>query len=191
MKRSLSRSLVLVTTLTLTALSLTQCGGKSDSASSALETLGGTRFVNKGSGNYTAESALASADSAANFKLTAKLETGAKLTLVSHATEALASGVELAFTRTAETTVAVTKNGTHIGELTCAADGALVAMIEIHNDESPAHVLVWNNHNSAEEPAFEDDAEAGKGAGDKWGVRLDRVQLSQISVGGPEHSHEE
>lgn len=158
-----------------------------------------------GSGAALFESRYGQFQSGGSYALDFRLNDGGSLTLVSHANEQLGSGYELIFRRQGAGndslkvelraqggSWASVSNFAHID-----AAGNIQLQIDVHNDESPAHVLVWDRSqgddfsanaailNSGEEI----DGSPGIGNGIRWGLVLDRAEVTRAERSEPKFEH--
>ena len=206
-------------------MALTACGGgKNDSApvgptnrfgSQQLSTIGDASGLSvspgslKGTGTVVFASQFPEVRSGGSVALNFSLEDGASLTLVSHADSALGAGFELEFRRLgtgsgslqvrlrAQGNVRDTRN--KFGQDVFSGIDASLPMklqIDIHNDESPAHVLVWSrliSDDFSETAAIlntEDEVEKsngspGIGSGVRWGLKLNRAAVTGAEPSPP------
>jgi hypothetical protein len=129
-----------------------------------------------------------------DYALTFTLEDGGSLDLVAQADEKLEHGVGVSLRRTgAALSVVLAADGEEAAAKTLAGVDAAAAMtlhIDVHNDESPAHVLVWSGTDFSEDAAAlnseADGATPGQGDGTFWGLRLMKASVTAADVGGAE-----
>jgi hypothetical protein len=137
------------------------------------------------------------------------LEDGGSLTLVSHADSSLGNGYELEFRRlgtgTGSLKVLLRAQGNtrdtvnDFGQDVFSGIDASLPMklqIDVHNNESPAHVMVWSRlitDDFSETAAIlntEDEVEKsngspGIGSGIRWGLKLNRANVTRAEPSPP------
>jgi hypothetical protein len=154
------------------------------------------------------EQVLPSADSGQSYALDFSLEEGGCLDLVSHSNENLANGWEMQFCRqgTGAGSLKVTifangerrdtkKNETVEAFAGFDASSPLKLQIDVHNNESPAHALVWSRQiteDFSEAAAIfnseEFDNSPGNGSGKRWGLRLNKATVTRAENSAPKFS---
>lgn len=74
------------------------------------------------------------------------------------------------------------------------AAGAITIGVDVHNDESPAHVLVWSGSDFAEDAAAfnseGDGAAPGQGSATFWGLKLAKANVTAATIGDAKFSEE-
>lgn len=144
-----------------------------------------------GTGSLIFKLPLGEVGSAKNYNLTFSIEEGGSLTLASHATDKLASGAEIVLTRSDKSLSLKLKAS---GATTTAktldnfdASKAVTLSIDVHNGETPAHILVWKDgvQNPDDDNAvFNSDADGatpGNGAGTFWGLSLEKATVTEAT----------
>jgi hypothetical protein len=133
-----------------------------------------------------------------SYTLSLNLEDGGSLTLIANADESLKNGLELKFSRIGNTVSA----SMTVGSLTSAAknfpavDGSqtLNFTVDVHNDEAPAHVMIWSGKDFSAVNAIldseSDDAAPGQGRGTFWGLKLSQATVTEAVIGTPKYSGE-
>jgi hypothetical protein len=207
--------ILLISTL---ALALSACGGDyKEPVSSGSTAQFGAQQVNVISGSLTSGSSLAGTGSAlfakdfgsfksgGSYALDFTLQEGGSLTLVSHSDSTLNSGWEITFRRqgtgpgslkvaiTAQGTTRDTNNSSGMDVFAgLDASGALKFQVDVHNDETPTHAVVWSRllgDNFQAELALlnteENDNSPGIGTGTRWGLRLDRAAVTRADESEP------
>lgn len=207
-------------------LSLTACGGggQKDSGisgptnrfgSQQLSAVGDASGLSvspnslKGAGAVVFASQFPEIRSGGSVALNFSLEDGGSLTLVSHADSSLGNGFELEFRRLgtgagslrvrlrAQGNVRDTVN--NFGQDVFSGIDASLPMklqIDVHNNESPAHVMVWSrliSDDFSEAAAIlntEDEIEKsngspGIGSGLRWGLKLHRADVTGAEPSPP------
>jgi hypothetical protein len=149
----------------------------------------------KGSGSVVYASPLGAITSKDNYALNFTLEDGGSLELVTHSNSSLANGVSVLFSRSGNALSAILKaKGTESAatELSGidAADTVAVS-VDVHNDETPAHILLWS---SAAGSFGEEDAllnseggeeTPGNGTGTAWGLVLKKASVTSAVIADP------
>lgn len=204
-----------------TVMVLSSCGGKYKRepagesiavGSQAFSRLGGGSLQVgggelSGTGSVLAANSMRNVEEETSYSLNFSLNDGGSLTLVSHSNSSLESGYEMRFSRVGSgpgsMRVSVTASGiTKDTRNAMSVDvfGGLDAsvpirvQVDVHNGESPAHVLLWTLPLTAtftkESSLFDTGDEMdksngspGKGSGFHWGLELDRatVRLAERS----------
>ncbi len=131
-------------------------------------------------------------DSNKNFKVGFLLLDQGSVELRSFTNTKLDQGVTLRFSRTGDNlylTLIAGKSETSPRLLSgINADGYVVLSVDVHNSESPTHILVWepNITNATDDNAlFNSDADAttpGRGVGQFWGLVLNNATVNLLDV---------
>jgi hypothetical protein len=154
----------------------------------------------QGSGALVFASPLNAIQSQDNFALEFTLAEGGSLSLVTHADSSLSDGLTVQFERAGTELISSLKaDGAGTGDNVLSgvdASGPISLAVDVHNNETPAHVLIWNAVNGSydEKEALynsEDDADApGVGKGTLWGVVLRNATLNRVERGEPKFTEE-
>jgi len=149
----------------------------------------------KGSGSIVFKSPLASTDAKTNYNLTFSLEDGGSVELVAQSDGSLNKGVSVILTRAGTALNASLKADDVTTEVKVlsgiSAAGVVTISIDVHNDESPTHILLWNGtaDDFAEDAALlnsEADAETpGQGKSTAWGLVLAKATLTSATLSDP------
>ncbi len=159
----------------------------------------------EGTGTVLFSEDLGTFDSGKSYAVDFTLEEGGCLALISHANEALANGWEIRFCRqgtgTGSLKATVFANGeerdTKKNETVEAfggfdASAPLKFQIDVHNNESPTHALVWSRTlpiDFTEEAAIfnteEFDNSPGNGTDKRWGLRLSKAKVTLANLSDP------
>lgn len=203
----LSKSLLTGVFIFLLAVSHTACSKKEAASAAATEgkvssvdfkilssqglSFDGTTL--KGTGNAVAKLPLAdNKDSGKNLTVTFTLEDGGSLLLKTFASSGLENGMNVHLTRSGDQLKVKTSKGNDSGNektLSLSANGSIGLSVDVHNNESPTHVLVWAASEAApaEENALfnseSDGGAAGQGAENFWGLSLVKASVSSVVVG--------
>jgi hypothetical protein len=184
-------------------VALTSCGSGT-AVSSSIDThtqvSGGSNLTTsstaiEGSGAVLFSNSLGSTDSGTNFTLTFTLDEGGSLKLHSYASNELTGGIDVQFTR-AGTALSVVVGSASPSVLTgIDASGEIKITFDTHNDEAPAHVLIWNGTASTFTPEaaiLELDGETGvgNGTGTFWGLTLSTAKVKLAKATGPKFEEE-
>jgi hypothetical protein len=154
----------------------------------------------QGSGSIIFASPLNTAPLQDNFALEFTVEEGGSMALVARSDGSLAHGLTVQFERSGTQLIASLKadgSGTadHILD-GVDASGLISLAIDVHNNENPAHVLIWNAALDAfgEEDALynsEEDADApGVGKGSLWGLVLRDAEIKAATRGAAKFTEE-
>jgi len=131
-----------------------------------------------------------------NIAISFSIQDGGSFELRTFARNDLSGGIDIKFSRSSGKLNMSFKQGetaSSAKELEGIDASAEVKLfIDVHNDESPAHVIVWNGagsfnkeqslHNSEDSGAIQP---AAQGLDKYWGVALNRATLSKVAVGEP------
>jgi hypothetical protein len=143
----------------------------------------------KGTGDAVAKLPLAdNKDSGKNLTVTFTLEDGGSLLLKTFASSSLENGVNVHLTQLKVKTSKGSESGTE-KTLSLSANGSIGVSVDVHNNESPTHVLVWASSEAA--PAEDnalfnsetDGGAAGQGAENFWGLSLVKASVSSVAIG--------
>lgn len=186
------------------------CGGGRNPDKSIVESakdIAGTSYSELGGGRLLMTQALSEVAEGFNFEIGFVLADGGSVTLVSFASSQLLNGFEIKFSRTGtKLNVLATAQGEHqdwsVMFANVDASKYVHLNMDIHNDESPAHVMIWQgakspsqNHtntlyNSAEDSIdLNYDASPGNGLGRAWGFVLNDAQLLNANLSTPQDGH--
>lgn len=147
-----------------------------------------------GSGSFVFNAPLAEVGSKTSFRVSFTLEDTGSLSLVSNGTVTLTEGVALKVTRAGTAlnvllTAAGTTTDVSAKFAGVDASAAQVFQVDIHNDETPAHILVWdsgvtsfadsNARLNSEDTGFE---APGKGSSTYWGVTLVKAAITGATL---------
>ncbi|MEN9809891.1 MAG: hypothetical protein RLZZ488_1458 [Pseudomonadota bacterium] len=154
----------------------------------------------KGTGDAVAKLPLAdNKDSGKNLTVTFTMEDGGSLLLKTFASSSLENGVNVHLTRSGDQLKVKTTKGNESGTektLSLSANGSIGLSVDVHNNESPTHVLVWAASEAA--PAEgnalfnseSDGGAAGQGAENFWGLSLVKASVSGVVVGAVKFEEE-
>jgi hypothetical protein len=179
---------------------LSGCGSDSGTAS----VLNGTEYIVvsagdmtrtattlSGSGSVVIKAPLSELASKNSYRLTFTLQDGGTVSLVTNSTTSLTGGVTLKFTRTGTTlgaTLLAGSGSTDVsGQFTGVdASSTLTYQVDVHNDESPSHILLWDSTvTSFTEAAARLNSEdaglntPGQGTGTYWGLVLSKATVTE------------
>ncbi|AHZ83732.1 hypothetical protein Bb109J_c3125 [Bdellovibrio bacteriovorus] len=194
----------------LFCLTLAACGGghnpDKDNLSKALQ-VGDSSYYDLGAGKGLMTDGISEVSSGVNFEVTFTLNDGGSLSLHTFASSNLQSGFTVTFTRTGTTLQVHADTQGNVQDwssLFAAVDasGTLTFTLDIHNNERPAHVLIWNGakapdmdhtntvYNSAEDSLdLNYDAAPGNGSGRAWGFTATNAQLLNARLSSPQDGH--
>jgi len=151
----------------------------------------------KGTGDAIAKLPLAESKAGGkNLALTFSVDDGGTLSVKTFASATLENGINIVFTRTgSELKIKTTHKQDTSTEKTLSVNSSsqISVAIDVHNDESPAHILVWNGTESTptESNALfnteSDGNSAGQGAENFWGVSLSKATLSNVTISEPKY----
>ena len=153
--------------------------------------------VLSGLGSAVAINPLAdSRDSGRNITATFSLQEGGSLVFKTFSKNDLSSGVDIKLSRISSKLNLSFVQGETVSaskELAGVDSSAEIKLIlDVHNDESPAHIVIWNGAESfkKDQPLFDSEEPnsvqpAGNGMDKFWGVSLDKSSLSKVALGEP------
>jgi hypothetical protein len=152
----------------------------------------------QGTGSLVFDSRYDQFKTGGSYALDFTLEDGGSVTLVSHSNESLANGFQVEYRREgAAVKVALRAQGNtwNAGNNFNGIDsaGALKFQTDVHNDETPAHVVVWNRllgdnfagPNAVLNSAEEVDGSPGIGTGTHWGLILNKASVTRADRSDP------
>lgn len=139
------------------------------------------------------------ADEAAAYEFTFSLEDKGSVSLVVNAAQGLANGITLKLTRNGTKLAASTTTPKGMIDVSAEfasldASGTISLVADVHNNEKPAHILVW----TAGGPMTEDDTifnsdldgvTTGNGTGRVWGLELVGAKVTAAAAGAPKFAH--
>lgn len=194
--------------LTLTALFMTACGGGYNPDKEALkqaQKIGDQAYFEISPGVGLMADTVSSVSSGANFEVSFTLEDGGRLSISTFADTQLKSGIDFVFTRQGTKLFVFSSAQGQTQEWTSLfntvdATGALTFSIDVHNNEHPSHILLWEGsknasmdhtlYNSAEDSLdLNYDNSPGNGFGRNWGFKLEKAQLLKAVLSAPQESH--
>ncbi len=178
------------------------CGKKVGPTASGANPLPNATIINPGSmrtdggsftgtGSVVVNEPLAGTTSKQSYALTFRLEDGGSLTLHSNSTNRLENAVKLRFQRNAGTLAAkivVGDTETDVSEAFAKLDaaGELQLQVDVHNDETPAHILAWSGADFSAGAAILNTEEGpGNGKGQFWGLELAQASVTRAVVSEP------
>lgn len=192
------------------ALTLSACGGghnpDKDNLNKAI-VVGDASYYDLGVNKGLMTEGVSSVNSGANFEYHFRVTDGGSFTVFAFANSSLTNGIAIRFTRNGgtlnvlATAQGITQDWSPLFASVDASQDVTLTM-DIHNNESPAHIMIWNgsknpkmNHtntlyNSAEDSVDLDyDAGPGNGSGRAWGFQTDGATLINAKISDPQDSH--
>ena len=147
----------------------------------------------KGSGSVLFKDPLGEVAGEKNISLDFSLEDGGSLALIAYADTSLKNGVKLTFSRSGKslsTMLEVGNQKTDARTLSSVdASGQVSLDIDLHNVETPVHVIVWNRSVSSytsSTAAFDSETSQmqiqGNGTAAYWGIDLVKSSLSKAVI---------
>ena len=197
---------------------LASCGGSdsaSDSGASQEGKIGSTEVLLlsqtglsfsgtslKGTGNVVAKKPLGEPKDDRNIGLTFALEDGGSLSVRAFATKTLESGVKFTFSRKGkvlQATLSADEKSVDVSRNFSALDASeeVSVLLDVHNNETPAHVLVWKGDTQSpgdENALFNsekagDGESAGNGKGTFWGLVLSKATIKSAVASDSKFKH--
>lgn len=196
-----------------TMIALAGCGGgRSAAVEDGTQTFSGYEYVVvsqsalaltsdsvSGEGMIAFKEPLGSVSSNKNVRLAFQLEDGSFAELRTHADKTLSGGVQVRIARrgnVATLSVAAGDKEPVSRELAGLPVGeAMLLSVDVHNTETPAHVLVWDEAEKVptdDNARFNSDADGvvpGNGIGMFWGLALSGARVSSVSLGPARFAH--
>jgi hypothetical protein len=152
-----------------------------------------------GDGEIAFKEAVGARSSNRNFQIEFSLEDDGFVKLKAFASSTLSGAIEVTFSRSNDrVSLSVTVDGEESmwRELKNLNPRGLIALsIDVHNSETPAHVLIWDIKEKSptdDNAIFNSDADGvlpGNGLGMYWGFALKGATLSKIALHSPESAH--
>ena len=189
---------------------LIACGGGANpdkAALNAAKNISGTSYTDLGGGKMLMSEALSDVSAGFNFEFSFTLADGGSITFTSFASSQLSNGFEIKFSRAGTklnvqaTAQGQTQDWSSMFSSIDASQNVTLTM-DVHNDESPAHVMIWQGekspdkdhtntlYNSAEDSVdLNYDASPGNGFGRAWGFTLDNAQLLKVKLSASQDGH--
>jgi hypothetical protein len=154
-----------------------------------------------GTGSIVFLNPLSAVSSNHNFQTTFSLEDSGSLTLVTFSGNRLDGGTSIKFLRQGAVLKVALLNGGTEHDMSAKftdfdASKSLSFFADIHNVESPTHILIWSGSTSdfGEDAAIlnteNDGGSSGNGSGTFWGFILHQASLTQAEVGAPKFVEE-
>ncbi len=154
-----------------------------------------THKENEMSGSGTVVFTIPTKDKDNSYSLTFTLADAGSLTLTANAGRGLRSGISIQFTRAGAALKASLKSGSTEVDISSKfrkidSSKEMIFQIDMHNSESPTHILVWANPTEFSEDSAlfnsETDAEApGQGGGNIWGLVLVNAVVTSAATAEP------
>ena len=211
MKKSETNICLSVIIGTLLSFFLSACGGgyNPDKAlQNNAQKLGESSYFDLGNGQGLMTEAIQNIASGANFQVGFSLDDGGSFTLTTFANKDLTGGIDMVFTRSggALSVQVITSTQTqdwssYFTSVDAAADVQLT--MDIHNNEHPAHIMVWQGaknasmdhrntlYNSAEDSIdLGYDNSPGNGVGRAWGFKTINSQIMKAVMSATQDDHE-
>jgi hypothetical protein len=143
-----------------------------------------------GTGEIIFNTPLGEIESNKHFQLSFSLQEGGVLSLISHSNQKLGNGIEIQIIRNDRTvyTRLVVGGESTTPKILSGVDGtkSFNLCFDVHNQENPAHILIWNGEDFSESTALlnseVDERTPGRGDGIFWGLRLNKVTLTRVDV---------
>lgn len=114
----------------------------------------------EGNGKIRFKKQFLSSSDNVNLKLSFTVEKEGTVTLLSHGNEGLSNAVSLKFVRN-ENNLLLDLGDEHVEDLGIDSSGQINISVDVHNAETPTHVIVWNTHGNLgpEEASFNSASE--------------------------------
>ncbi|MCX6104410.1 MAG: hypothetical protein NTY08_01080 [Proteobacteria bacterium] len=195
-------------------LTLSACSGgdtTGTSAGTAEGQLGSTSYVVvdagdlqrtatqvKGSGSIAFKDPIGEIGARKSYQLNVALDDSGSLKLAVNTDETLKNGVEVTLSRAGSALAAkLSFGGASAAAKTLAGIDAAAAInltIDIHNDENPAHILIWSGSDFTPVKALldsdRDGATPGQGRGNYWGLVLTKATVTSAVLAAPKFTEQ-
>ena len=186
------------------------CGGGHNPDKEKLTTavpLGNSSYYDLGQGLGLMSSVAPAVSSGANYEVGFSLQDGGSFTLVVFSDAQLLKGLRIQFFRSGNTLQVQASADGVIQDwspqfTTIDASEVMTFNVDIHNNEKPAHILLWAGsknmnqdhtntlYNSAEDSVDLDyDAGPGNGKGRQWGFILNNSSITKAQLSESADSH--
>jgi hypothetical protein len=152
-----------------------------------------------GEGSLSFTEPLGSVQSEKNFLLEFEIDDAGFVEIQTFSDRDFRSPISIRFSRTGETLTvgaAPAAEGVLGRDLKMDSTASKVSFsIDVHNSETPAHVMVWPEEISSpddDNAVFNSDADGrllGNGAGAFWGLRLKGASITKAAARDPKFSH--
>lgn len=194
----------------LISLFLVACGGGYNPDKAALltsEQVGSLKYIPLDDGKGLMADSLSEVQGSANFEMSFSLQEGGAAVFHFFAKENLSDGIAIEFRRDQgqlqvfSSAQGVKQNWSSLFS-TIDASGVMSFTLDIHNNESPAHILLWTgsknsslNHRNTTYNSAEDsldlnyDAAPGNGLGRSWGFQLKNATLTIFKKSAAQDAH--
>jgi hypothetical protein len=143
-----------------------------------------------GTGRVAFKEPIGEIGSKKDYAVAFTLEDGGTLKLVPHGDDKLAGAVSVALARSGSKVTATLSAGGNdaAGRVLEGVDASkeMKLYIDVHNDETPSHILVWSGADFSEDKALlnsEKDGETpGHGGGTFWGLALTKATVTEVEI---------
>lgn len=155
-----------------------------------------------GTGSFVARTPFAGVNGERSYTLSFTIQDGGSMTLIMNSDAELSGGLNFEVSRSGSTLAVVLRKGSDSNTVTSSftgsidVTGTISMIIDQHNQETPAHVLVWTGStttfNSSTAIFNSDDVgkeSPGNGTGVYWGVSLVSAAIAQAQVGSAKFGH--
>lgn len=189
----------------LPAFSLLGCSGGGGGSGESQKTFSGYEYVTlaqgtlaqtaesmSGEGKIAFKNPIGEVSSEKNFQLSFELTDKAYVELLAYGDEQLKNAVQIRVTRNGDllqlTASAGDKDPVSRDLTGITAASAIGLSIDVHNSETPTHVLAWNSDEKAptdDNALFNSDADGeipGNGTGMFWGIALGGAKVTSLTI---------
>jgi len=185
------------------AIPIRSIDGKEYGVLKGADTLQSQSNLIQGTGEVVFANPLGEVASGTGFDIRFSIEDGGSLSLVAYSDNKLSNGYQIRFLREGQTlkgeVIAQGKtNPIRIGLEKIDASATLSFAIDIHNDETPVHFLLWSGDdfgvdkaivNSGALPWLMQKLSPGNGSGTFYGLALDKATVTSIKTGEVKFEH--
>ncbi|KYG66175.1 hypothetical protein AZI86_03700 [Bdellovibrio bacteriovorus] len=197
--------------LIFSVLTLSACGGGYNPDKAVKEnarTVGASTYEELSASKWRMTDLLKDISSGANFEVTFTLADNGSVTVHTFANSALGDGVNIQFTRIASALNVTVSAGTQVQDWSSYfsnvdASQPMTFTFDVHNNERPAHVLVWQgpknaslNHRNTLYNSAEDSVDLGfagspgNGTSRYWGISFTDADITNALSSTPQETHE-
>ena len=152
----------------------------------------------KGAGSIAFKDPIGAIRARKSYTVSFALEDAGSLKLAVNADEQLTNGVGVLLSRSGSALSATLSFGgaSAVAKTLAGVDASssINLTIDIHNDESPAHILIWSGSDFASAKALldseRDGATPGQGRGNYWGLVLNKGTVTSSVLAAPKFTEQ-
>lgn len=197
--------------LIFSVFALSACGGGYNPDKAAKEnarTVGASTYEEISASKWRMTDLLKDISSGANFEVSFSLADNGSVTVHTFTNSDLSEGVNIQFTRTASALTVLVSAGAAVQDWSpyfssIDASQSMTFTVDVHNNERPAHILVWKgsknaslNHRNTLYNSAEDSVDLGfagspgNGTSRYWGISFTDAEITNALSSAPQETHE-